>query len=277
MGAPLLVLDPYLTNSPAHRRHALDSRGGPSLAAQLNLPNATTRPQAFGFTANMPFVRDPNHTQSGWGLGLGAFLSAPHSSPSLKSYKSQTFEISVGRSTFVPSLAESVGLQGFFEVGFNMSSLDFDKDVDPSNGAVPSPRRSFLLRFGAMSLSEGRGIVTYKPYRVDQSVVSSLLFPFDMGETVISVAHTAQIGCGWNLLKCGTALNYTRFSQTIRIAGFDEPSQWLSYGVSLSLYAFGRGTIVRTRVLWDSVKTSSGEWVNGRGIPTINGDLAFVF
>lgn len=274
---PLLVLDPYLIANPAHRRSALDSRGGASINAQSNVANEQTRPQTYGISANMPFVRDPDSVQSGWGLGLAAFLSKAHSSSSLKSYNAQVFEISTGRNTIVPSLEESVGLQGFFEFGFNMDSLSFDDPSTPTNVSIPSPRRSLFLRFGAMSLSEGKGLVNFKPYMIDQSLTSSFQFPIDIGETVMSFAHTAQIGCLWNQLKCGTTFSYTHFSETLRIAGFAEPAHWLDYGLTIAFYTKSRNAILRTRLVWDSVKTSRDEWVNGQGKPTFSTEVSLVF
>jgi hypothetical protein len=274
---PLLVLDPYLALNPSHRRNALDSRGGASIGTQINVPNLRTRPQSFGFTANMPFIRDPSNVQSGWGLGLGVFISNRVSTDHLKTYDAQTFEVSIGRSTIVPSLSESVGLQGFFESGISITTLKFDDGSEGGNLNIPSPRRSFFLRLGAMSLRGGQGIVDYKPYAIDQSFISALVFPIDFGDTVLSFSHTAMIKCFWSQLKCGTALGYTRYSQTLGVSGFDVPSQWINYGLSVSLYFFNRSAILRGRLLWDSVKTSSEKWTSGSGRPSLNTDLALVF
>lgn len=273
---PLLVLDPYILSQPAHRKHTLDTNGGASIGVSYVSPNLSTRPQGIGFSTNMPFIRDPSDVQSGWGFGVSAFLSKANDSRSLKSYDSQTFEVSVGRSTMVPLLETSVGLQGFLETGFNVSSLNFDNEEAPTNASIPSPRRSFFIRLGAMSNKEGQGLVTYKPYVVDHSLNSSFVFPIDLGETIMSFTYRGQMGCGLEILRCGFMASFTNFSQTITIAGFDEPSKWLSAGPTLTFYFLNRKALLKTAIIWDQVKTSANQWVTSAA-PTANVDVALIF
>ncbi|HVJ64210.1 MAG TPA: hypothetical protein VM901_03035 [Bdellovibrionota bacterium] len=274
---PLLVVNPHLALSPSHRRNALDSNGGASLGAQSNFSNARSRPQTYGITANMPFIRDVHNEQSGWGLGLGAFFSTANASSFLRTYETQTFELSFGRSTIVPSLAESVGLQGFFETGFTHMNTNPDAPEGAPAARINRTRRSLFVRFGAMSLRGGQGIVSYKPFAVDQSFVSALSFPIDFGETIFSFTHTAQLRCFWAQLKCGTVLSYTRYSELQTSPGFEEPVHWLTYGVGLSAYFFDRSAILRSRLVWDTIKTTAGEWNNGSGRPTFSTDIGLIF
>jgi len=265
--AAFKINHPENLHTRAHREAALDSAGGPSINASTSVAETSTRPLYFSFETHLPFIRDPKVEHSGWGVGIGAYISHSKTNSEVISDSTQTFEVSVGRIRILESLEQSTGLQGFFEGGYQHNKIENKSD----------PERSIFLRVGAKSHREGRGIVSYKPYKVDQSLITSLSLPIELGDTYFGVSHKTFVSCFSKYLDCGTKLKYNYTTNT-EIESLDAvPSLWIEYGLHLNLFLESRKYMLSLDLSWDVIKTNMDPRWSFYKAPVVNSKFSMVF